>query len=132
MCFKCASKTGLSIMKRKAVLRRVHVYGYTCASVPPKEPYRSSPGIVTGAVLSHISPRCLFVQQHLRASPPLTAARYLLRPMLILHRQSTESKRSNKTADFFYFYLKLRFCWEEGALQFVGGLNLFAFMHTHT
>lgn len=60
---------------RKAVLRRVHVYGYTCASVPQKAPYRSSPGIVTGAVLYHISPRCLFVQQHLRASPPLTAAR---------------------------------------------------------
>lgn len=50
----------------------------TCASVPQKAPYRSSPGVVTGAVLYHISPQCLFVQQHLRASPPLTAARLSL------------------------------------------------------
>lgn len=70
----------------------------------PKEPYRSSPGIVTGAVLSHISPRCLFVQQHLRASPPLTAAR--LSPETDAYpaqTEQTESKRSNKTADFFLF-----------------------------
>lgn len=121
-------------MKLKAVLRRVHVYGYTCASVPQKAPYRSSPGIVTGAVLYHISPRCLFVQQHLRASPPLTAAR--LSPETDAYPAQTGktgSKRSNKTADFFIStYMKLRFCWEEGALQFVGGLkSICIYAHTH-
>jgi len=67
---KCAPKTRLSNMKYKAVFSRVHM----CVCVP-ETPYRSSPGVVTGAVLYHISTWCLFVQQHLRASPPLTAAR---------------------------------------------------------
>lgn len=70
------------------------------------------------------------------SGPPLPSQLpgYLLRPMLILNRQGRlEVKDTTKPQIFLIStYMELRFCWEAGALEFVGGLkSICIYARTH-